>query len=66
MSARVCANIGPKATRSRRRVGYVGGALAIALLAFLLAIDAPRLWRLALLAPLGMAALGFLQAREKT
>lgn len=66
MSATVCANIGPKAIGLRRRAGYVGAAIALALLAILLVIEAPRLWRLALLAPLWMAALGFLQAREKT
>ena len=66
MSDTVCANIGPNAVRLRRRAGYAGAAIALALLASLLVIDAPRLWRLALLAPLWMSALGFLQAREKT
>ncbi len=66
MPATVHANIGPKAVRLRRRAGYAGAAIAIVLLAMLLALDAPRLWRLGLVAPLWMAALGFLQAREKT
>lgn len=66
MPGTVCANIGPKAVRLRRRAGYAGAAMAAVLLAILLAIDAPRLWRLTLLAPLWMASLGFLQAREKT
>ena len=66
MSGAVCENIGPKAIRLRRRAGYVGAAMALAGLTFLLVADAPRLWRLALLAPLWMSALGFLQAREKT
>ena len=66
MTGIVCANIGPKAVRLRRRAGYAGAAIAAIALAALLVTDAPRLWRLALLAPLWMAALGFLQAREKT
>lgn len=66
MSVDVCANIGPTAVRLRRRAGYAGAAIAVAGLAFLLLTDAPRVWRLALLAPLWMSALGFLQAREKT
>ena len=66
MTGIVCANIGPAAVRLRRRAGYAGGAIAVVALALLLAIDAPRLWRLALFAPLFMSALGFLQAREKT
>lgn len=65
-SGQVCANIGPKAIRLRRRAGYVGIALFAVLLAALLWIDAPRAWRLVLVAPLWMAALGVLQAREKT
>lgn len=65
-SGQVCANIGPKAVRLRRRAGYVGAAAAALLLAALLWTDAPRAWRLVLFAPLWMATLGFLQAREKT
>lgn len=66
MAGIVCANIGPGAVRLRRRAGYAGAAIAAVMLGVLLVTDAPRLWRLALLAPLWMAALGFLQAREKT
>ena len=66
MDGAVCMNIGPRAIRLRRRAGYAGAAIALALLILLLVFDAPRLWRLVLLAPLFTATLGFLQAREKT
>lgn len=66
MSGTVGANIGPRAVRLRRRAGYAGGMSAVVLLGILLVIDAPRPWRLALIVPLWMSALGFLQAREKT
>lgn len=41
-------------------------ALALGLAIALVALDAPRGWRLLLVAPLHGAALGLLQAREKT
>ena len=56
----VC-NIGP-AERQRRRMGGFAGAIATgALLAVLLFIDAPYLWRLILVIPAAGAATGFLQ-----
>lgn len=62
----VCANIGPRQIRRRRKMGIVAAAVAVAALALLLYVEAPRVARLILFAPLWLAALGFLQAREKT
>jgi hypothetical protein len=58
----VC-NIGPAEIRRRRQIGYVGLAGAVALGAFLLAVDAPALPRLALALPVGVGLSGLLQAR---
>ena len=64
--AAACANIGPRGVRRRRRMAAIPFAAAVALFAVLLQMDAPRSFRLVLVAPLWMAALGVLQAREKT
>ena len=54
-------NIGP-AERRRRRLGGIAGAVAtVLILAVLLVIDAPVLWRLILVIPATGAATGFLQ-----
>lgn len=57
----VC-NIGPAEIARRRRAGHVGVALTIAVIAFLVAIDAPPLTRLAAILPAAFAASGYLQA----
>ena len=44
-------NIGPEEIGRRRRAGHVGLLVTLALLALLVAIDAPPLWRLALALP---------------
>jgi hypothetical protein len=48
------------------RSGFASLAVAIALLVVLLLTNAPRPARLVLAIPVGLAALGFLQARERT
>jgi threonine/homoserine efflux transporter RhtA len=50
----------------RRRSGVVWVALAVAGLIALLVTDAPRWTRLMIAIPAGLAAVGFLQARERT
>jgi len=60
----VC-NIGPAEVRRRRQIGYVALAGAIALGAFLLAVDAPAWTRLAVAIPVAGALEGFIQARER-
>jgi hypothetical protein len=62
--AGVC-NIGPAEIRRRRRTGHVGLAAAIALLAVLVAIDAPPIARLLVILPAALSASGYLQAALK-
>jgi hypothetical protein len=57
----VC-NIGPAEIARRRRAGHIGLVASVALLAVLVAIDAPPLARLALVIPVTIAASGYLQA----
>ena len=60
----VC-NIGPAEIRRRRLAGHVGLVASIALLALLLAIEAPPIARLLVIAPAAIAASGYLQAALK-
>jgi hypothetical protein len=57
----VC-NIGPAEIARRRRAGHVGLLVTVAVLAALVAIDAPPLARLVLILPAAVAASGYLQA----
>ena len=59
-------NIGPRERRRRLAFGLAVWAGTAAALAALLAIDAPRLWRLTLVIPLWVGGVGFFQHREKT
>ena len=60
----VC-NIGPAEIARRRRAGHIGVVAALALLALLVAIDAPNWTRLLIAIPAVMAASGYIQARLK-
>jgi hypothetical protein len=60
------ANIGSRGVRRRRRTGWISLAVAGVIIAALIALDAPRMYRLILGIPIGIAALNLLQAREKT
>ncbi|MDB5175826.1 MAG: hypothetical protein JWM81_684 [Candidatus Saccharibacteria bacterium] len=60
----VC-NINHQEVAKRRRLGYIGTAAFIVLLALLLAIGANRYIRLVLFFPASLAISGFLQARNK-
>lgn len=59
-------NIGSRGARRRRRGGIVWLVVAAAAFVALLATGAPRAARLLLVSPFGLAATGFLQARQKT
>jgi hypothetical protein len=59
-------NIGQRGAQRRLKLGILTLAAASLLAAFLFGLGAPRSWRLALFAPLWLAALGFFQARDKT
>lgn len=65
MAGRI-ANIGAAGERRRFFSGVVWAALTIAAVALMLALRAPRWSALLLSLPIGLAAAGFLQAREKT
>jgi hypothetical protein len=65
VSARV-ANIGPRGVRRRRRGGVAWLIVAVVAFGVMLAMGAPRVTRLLLVLPFGLAATGFLQARQKT
>ncbi len=56
----VC-NIGEAERAKRRQSGIISTLVAIVLLVLLVAIDAPRGWRLLLILPVAGAATGFLQ-----
>jgi hypothetical protein len=58
-------NIGSAEIARRMRVGHVGLAATVVLAALLLALDAPRAWRLTLAIPAAVAATGYLQARMR-
>ena len=60
------ANIGERGAERRRRGGFVWLTVAAIALAAMFVFHAPREARLALVLPIGFAAAGFLQAREKT
>ena len=60
----VC-NIGSAEVARRRRAGHIGLAAALALLAVLVAIDAPNWTRLLITLPAVVAASGYIQARVK-
>lgn len=59
--AGVC-NIGPEEIARRRMVGWIGAAVAVALLAVLVWLGVNPWWRLFVFFPVTLAASGFLQA----
>jgi hypothetical protein len=60
----VC-NIGADEIARRRRVGHVGVAASLGLLAALMRMDAPRAARLLVAVPATLAASGYIQARMR-
>ena len=58
----VC-NIGPAEIRQRRRVGFIGLAVAVVFLVVAYSLAWPAPWRLIVFLPAAMSASGFLQAR---
>lgn len=59
-------NIDDGGVRRRRALGVASAIATVVTAAWLLASDAPRAWRLALLPLALMAAFGMFQARERT
>ena len=59
-------NIGEPGARRRREGALVMVAIAGVIAIVLIVTNAPRLARLILAVPIGLAAAGFLEAREKT
>jgi hypothetical protein len=60
------ANIGAGGRRKRLMFGIVALAGGAVIAALLIAIGAPRIWRLPLILVFYVAALGIFQARDKT
>jgi hypothetical protein len=60
------ANIGPRERRKRLGVGLVAFGISVALGAALIVAGVAPRWRLVLVLPLFVAALGYFQARAKT
>jgi hypothetical protein len=65
MSHRI-ANVTDAGARRRRLGGIIWLVIALAALAGMVVTKSPHSWRAFLLLPFGLAAAGFLQAREKT
>jgi len=59
-------NIGEPGARRRRRGAFVMVAIAVVVAIVLIVTNAPRPARLLVAVPIGLAAAGFLEAREKT
>jgi hypothetical protein len=59
-------NIGEQGARRRRRGGYIWLLLSAVFFAGLVLGGAPRWYRIALVMPIALSAIGFLQANEKT
>jgi hypothetical protein len=67
MSADTCIpNIGPRERRRRLMVGIAMFAIVVLVAAGVTLADAPRAWRLFVLFPAWVGAIGVFQAREKT
>ena len=60
----VC-NINLEEIASRRRAGYLGASIFVVVLLICLTLTSLRWWRIILLAPAFLAAIGFLQARNR-
>lgn len=59
-------NIGPRERRRRLIIGIAMFVIAAAVAATLIVADAPKAWRLFVLLPLWVGALGVIQVKEKT
>lgn len=59
-------NIGPQEQRMRLRAAWLAFGLALVALVALLAVGAPREWRLLLFLPIAGGAISYCQVRDKT
>jgi len=60
------ANIGASGRRKRLMFGIVALGVGALIAVLLVAVDAPRIWRIPLFLVFYVAALGIFQARDKT
>jgi hypothetical protein len=58
-------NIGPEEIARRYRIGYLGGILCLLSVLVIELTGMDRIWRLVIVAPVGLALIGFLQARQR-
>ena len=59
-------NVSKRGARLRKRSGWISLAVAGGVVLALVALNPPRLYRLLLGIPIALAALNFIEAREKT
>jgi hypothetical protein len=59
-------NVSKRGARFRQRNGWISLVVAAGVVVLLVAVHPPRFYRLILRIPIGLAALNFLEAREKT
>jgi hypothetical protein len=59
-------NIESRGIRHRRNGGIAVFIVGVVAAALLVIFHAPRLWRLTLIIPFALGAIGYLQARERT
>jgi len=65
-AAQRIANIGAGERRKRLFVGIGAFSIGVVLAILLIAVGAPLVWRLPLIFPFYVGALGFFQSRDKT
>ena len=59
-------NLAERGVRQRRTMGVIWLVISLIATGSLIVFDAPRVWRLALVIPFALAAVGFIQAQERT
>ena len=59
-------NLADRGVQQRRTLGIIWLVISLMAVGSLIVFGAPRVWRLALAVPFALAAVGFIQAQERT